>query len=283
MYSYPLTLSNMRRTLLKVASPQTSFGVRSWRFHFSPTSVGEKWIRHERIPTDVCGEAILKADLKVNSREPNRSSEREIKFRRCLFTTSIKPFSRRNRVQWQQKNVLKIVTHVRSCCFACYCFLADVIQTWNGEGGTNAVNGKINNGNKRKNLTWIYWFYCVSVLKILFFPLSLLSPLPLPLPLPLLKFPNYPLTTLKMQSYSNVFCFLLWRKQITKKHNPPTKRPIFWTESNKESKWHLAPSMRVKWEKSLSTSQSVYVWGYIVSSTLHVVTLNSCIHRNYKI
>ena len=201
MYSYPLTLSNMRRTLLKVASPQTSFGVRSWRIHFSPTSVGEKWIRHERTPKDVCGEAILKADLKVNSREPNRSSEREIKFRRCLFTTSIKreikPFSRRNRVQWQQKNVLKIVTHVRSCCFACYCFFADVIQTWNGEGGTNAVNGKINNGNKRKNLTWIYWFYCVSVLKILFFPLSLLSPSPLPLPL--LKLPNYPLTTLKMQ------------------------------------------------------------------------------------
>ena len=38
----------------QLASPQTSFGVRSSRIHFS---VGEKWMRDERTPKDVCGEA----------------------------------------------------------------------------------------------------------------------------------------------------------------------------------------------------------------------------------
>ena len=37
-----------------VASPQTSFGVRSSRIHFSPT---EKWMRDKRTPKDVRGEA----------------------------------------------------------------------------------------------------------------------------------------------------------------------------------------------------------------------------------
>ena len=40
-----------------LASPQTSFGVRSSRIHFSPTE--EKWMRDERIPKDVCGEANI--------------------------------------------------------------------------------------------------------------------------------------------------------------------------------------------------------------------------------
>ena len=38
-----------------VASPQTSFRVRSSRIH----SVGEKWMRDERTPKDVCGEAMI--------------------------------------------------------------------------------------------------------------------------------------------------------------------------------------------------------------------------------
>ena len=40
-----------------IASPQTSFEVRSSRIHLSPTDVGEKWMRDERTPKDVWGEA----------------------------------------------------------------------------------------------------------------------------------------------------------------------------------------------------------------------------------
>ena len=40
-----------------IASPQTSFEVRSSRIHFFPTDAGEKWMRDERTPKDVCGEA----------------------------------------------------------------------------------------------------------------------------------------------------------------------------------------------------------------------------------
>ena len=46
-----------------VASPQTSFGVRLSRIHFSPTDRREemnemrKWMRDKRTPKDVCGEA----------------------------------------------------------------------------------------------------------------------------------------------------------------------------------------------------------------------------------
>ena len=43
-----------------VASPQTSFGVRSSRIHFS---VGEKWMRAEGTPKDVCGEATVAVDV----------------------------------------------------------------------------------------------------------------------------------------------------------------------------------------------------------------------------
>ena len=39
-----------------LASPQTSFGVRLSRIHFS---VGEKWMRDKRTPKDVCGEATM--------------------------------------------------------------------------------------------------------------------------------------------------------------------------------------------------------------------------------
>ena len=43
------------RSSFNLASPQTSFGVRSSRIHFSPT----KWMRDERTPKDVCGEVTF--------------------------------------------------------------------------------------------------------------------------------------------------------------------------------------------------------------------------------
>ena len=55
------------------------------------------------------------------SRNHSQGSKREIKFRRCLFTSS---FNRKIRhlhvvvVQKQERNVQKSVMHVRSCCFA---------------------------------------------------------------------------------------------------------------------------------------------------------------------
>ena len=56
---------------LSVASPQTSFGVRFSRIHFSRTeSVGEKWMRDKRTPKDVCGEASLSAYWAFSSPEP---------------------------------------------------------------------------------------------------------------------------------------------------------------------------------------------------------------------
>ena len=45
-------------TGLRIASPQTSFGVRLSRIHFSPT-VGEKWMGDKLTPKDICGEARL--------------------------------------------------------------------------------------------------------------------------------------------------------------------------------------------------------------------------------
>ena len=58
----------------RVASPQTSFGVRLSRIQFSPTSVGEKWIRDKdvgekwmrdkRTPKEVCGGATERVDSK---------------------------------------------------------------------------------------------------------------------------------------------------------------------------------------------------------------------------
>ena len=59
--------------------------------------------------------------LKLNFKRPNSSSEREIKFRRCLFTSSIKLEIRHFHVvvvQKRKRNVQKSVMHVRSCCFA---------------------------------------------------------------------------------------------------------------------------------------------------------------------
>ena len=59
--------------------------------------------------------------LKLNFKGPYSSSEREIKFRRCLFTSSIKRQIRHFHVvvvQKQKRNVQKSVMHVRSCCFA---------------------------------------------------------------------------------------------------------------------------------------------------------------------
>ena len=46
------------QVIKRLVSPQTSFEVRSSRIHFSPTSVGKKWMRDERTSKDVCGEAI---------------------------------------------------------------------------------------------------------------------------------------------------------------------------------------------------------------------------------
>ena len=59
--------------------------------------------------------------LNLNSKGPYPSSEREIKFRRYLFTFSIKRKIRHLHVVVvlkQQKNVQKFVMHVQSCCFA---------------------------------------------------------------------------------------------------------------------------------------------------------------------
>ena len=58
---------------------------------------------------------------KLNSKGPYPSSEREIKFRRCLFTFSIKREIRHFHVvvvQKRQRNVQKSVMHVQSWCFA---------------------------------------------------------------------------------------------------------------------------------------------------------------------
>ena len=46
------------QVIKRLASPQTSFGVRSSRIHFSPKSVRERWMRDERTSKDVWGEAI---------------------------------------------------------------------------------------------------------------------------------------------------------------------------------------------------------------------------------
>ena len=58
---------------------------------------------------------------KLNSKGPYSSPESEIKFRRCLFTFSIKHEIRHFRVvvvQKRQGNVRKNVMHMQSCCFA---------------------------------------------------------------------------------------------------------------------------------------------------------------------
>ena len=59
--------------------------------------------------------------LKLNFKGPYSSSEREIKLRRCLFTSSIKREIRHFHVvvvQKRERNEQKSVFHVRSCCFA---------------------------------------------------------------------------------------------------------------------------------------------------------------------
>ena len=47
------------QVIKRLASPQTSFGVRSSRIHFSPKSVRERWMRDERTSKDVWGELAL--------------------------------------------------------------------------------------------------------------------------------------------------------------------------------------------------------------------------------
>ena len=66
--------------------------------------------------------------LEWNSEGPYPSSEREIQFRRCLFTYSIKREIRHFHVvvvQKRPKKCTKSVMHVQSCCLFCktYCFL----------------------------------------------------------------------------------------------------------------------------------------------------------------
>ena len=60
--------------------------------------------------------------LKLNSKRPYPSSEREIIFRRCLFTFSIKRKIRHLHVvvvlKRQKKMYKKSVMHVQGCCFA---------------------------------------------------------------------------------------------------------------------------------------------------------------------
>ena len=59
--------------------------------------------------------------MKLNFKGPNSSSEREKKFRRCLFTSSIKREMRHFHVvivQKRERNVQNSVMHVRSCCCA---------------------------------------------------------------------------------------------------------------------------------------------------------------------
>ena len=59
--------------------------------------------------------------LELNSEEPHPSSERERKFRCCLFTFSIRHGIRQFHVvvlQKRQRNVQKNVLHKQSCYFA---------------------------------------------------------------------------------------------------------------------------------------------------------------------
>ena len=59
--------------------------------------------------------------LELNSLGPYPSSEREIKFRRCLFTSSIEREIRHFHVVVGQKGAKKCtkrVMHVQRCCFA---------------------------------------------------------------------------------------------------------------------------------------------------------------------
>ena len=60
--SHAMKLQDFAQFCCALASPQTSFGVRLSRIHFSPTGynispVGEKWMRDKRTPKDVGGEA----------------------------------------------------------------------------------------------------------------------------------------------------------------------------------------------------------------------------------
>ena len=65
--------------------------------------------------------------LELNSQAPYPSTVREIKFRRCLFTSLVKREIRYVHVvvvQNGRRNVQKSMVHVQSCCFAnqSYCF-----------------------------------------------------------------------------------------------------------------------------------------------------------------
>ena len=76
-----------------------------------------------------CRRTVLKLDFKG----PYLILEREIQFRRCLFTFSIKREIRHFHVvvvQKRERNIQKSVMHVESCCFAyqTYCFY-DVLVT----------------------------------------------------------------------------------------------------------------------------------------------------------
>ena len=76
-----------------------------------------------------CRRTVLKLDFKGQY----LILEREIQFRRCLFTFSIKREIRHFHVvvvQKRERNIQKSVMHVQSCCFAyqTYCFY-DVLVT----------------------------------------------------------------------------------------------------------------------------------------------------------
>ena len=71
------------------------------------------------IPTTYFVKCTRRTLLKLNFKWPYSSSEREIKFRRCLFTSPLKREIRHFHVevvQKQERNVQKNVMHVQSCC-----------------------------------------------------------------------------------------------------------------------------------------------------------------------
>ena len=71
------------------------------------------------IPTTYFVKCTRRTLLKLNFKWPYSRSEREIKFRRCLFTSPLKREIRHFHVevvQKQERNVQKNVMHVQSCC-----------------------------------------------------------------------------------------------------------------------------------------------------------------------
>ena len=87
----------------------------------------KKWICVRLVLLPTYFVKCRRALLKLNFKGPYPSSEREVIFRRCLFTPSIKREIRYFHVvvvQKRERNRQKSVMHVRSCCFGynTHCF-----------------------------------------------------------------------------------------------------------------------------------------------------------------